>query len=68
MFNYGQIGKTPFLFETSSQIIMAAVDCAGTAFALHEIVSMLGLNFITTDIAANSIADNQSQVLLYVFE
>ena len=43
---------------------MATVDRTGAAFALREIMPVLGLNFITTDIAANSITDNQSHFLL----
>lgn len=64
----GNIGEASFLLKTPTQVVMATVDRTGPTFALHEIVPVLGLNFITADIAANSITDNQSYFLLYVSE
>ena len=64
----GNICEASFLLKTPTQVIVATVDRTGAAFALHEIVPVLGLNFNTADIAANSIADNQSHFLLYVSE
>ena len=36
-------------------VVVTAVDRTGPTFALHEIVPVLGLNFITADIAADSL-------------
>ena len=38
---------------------MAAVYRTGTAFTGYEIMAVFGFDFITADIAANSIFDNQ---------
>ena len=38
---------------------MAAVYRTGTAFAGYEIMAMFGFDFITADIAANSVFDDQ---------
>lgn len=54
----GNIGVTPFFFEAATEVIVAAVHRAGTAFAGHEVVPVLGFNFITAEIAADCIFDN----------
>ena len=68
LLNYGYVGETALIFSAPSQVVVTTVDRTGPTFALHEIVPVLGLNFITADIAANSITDNQSHFLLYVSE
>ena len=40
---------------------MAAVYRTGTAFAGYEIMAMFGFDFITADIAANSVFDNHGE-------
>ena len=59
LLNYGYVGKTALVFSTPSQVIVASVDGASTTLALHIIVAMLGFDFITADIAANGVFDNQ---------
>ena len=59
LLNYGYVGKTPLIFSAPSQVIVASVDGASTTLALHIIVAMLGFDFITADIAANGVFDNQ---------
>ena len=59
LLNYGYVGKTALIFGTPSQVVVAAVDGTSTTLALHIIVAMFGFDFITTDIAANGIFDNQ---------
>ena len=54
----GYIGIAALLFEAAAQIIAAAVDSAGTAFAFHIIVAVFGFDFITADVAANRFLDN----------
>ena len=56
---YGNICIAPFFIETTAKIIMAAVYRTGTAFTGYEIMAIFGFDFITADIAANSIFDNQ---------
>ena len=40
-------------------VIMAAVYRTGTAFTGYEIMAVFGFDFITADIAANGVFDNQ---------
>ena len=56
---YGNICIAPFFLETTAKVIMAAVYRTGTAFTGYEIMAVFGFDFITADIAANSIFDNQ---------
>ena len=55
---YGNVGITPFFFEASSEIIVPAVYGAGSAGTLHEIVPVLGFDFVTADVTADSIFDD----------
>ena len=59
LLNYGYVGETALVFSTPTQIIVASVDSASTTLALHIIVAMFGFDFITADIAANGVFDNQ---------
>ena len=59
LLNYGYVGKTALVFSTPTQIIVASIDSASTTLALHIIVAMFGFDFITADIAANGVFDNQ---------
>ena len=59
LLNYGYVGETALVFSTPTQIIVASIDSASTTLALHIIVAMFGFDFITTDIAANGIFDDQ---------
>ena len=59
LLNYGYVGETALVFSAPSQVVVTAVDGASTTLALHIIVAMFGFDFITADIAANSIFDNQ---------
>ena len=54
----GDVGVAPFLFEAAAEVIMAAVYCAGATFTLHIVMPVCRLDFIATDIAADSILDN----------
>ena len=56
---YGNICIAPFFLETTAKIIMAAVYRTGTAFTGYEIMAVFGFDFITADIAANGVFDNQ---------
>ncbi len=56
---YGNICIAPIFLETTAKVIMAAVYRTGTAFAGYEIMAMFGFDFITADIAANGVFDNQ---------
>jgi hypothetical protein len=47
-----------FFLEAAAEVIMAAVYCAGATFTLHIVMPVCRLDFITTDIAANSVFDN----------
>lgn len=51
----GDIGVTSLFLKATAEIIMTAVDGTGTAFAFYIIVAIFGFDFITADIAANSI-------------
>ena len=59
LLNYGYVGETALVFSAPSQVVVTAVDGASTTLALHIIVAMFGFDFITTDIAANGIFDDQ---------
>ena len=63
---HGDIGEAPFLLEASSEVVVTTIDGAGTTLALHEIVSVFGLNLITADIAPNGITDDHNSYLLYL--
>ena len=54
----GDVGIAAFFFEASSKIIVSAVYGAGTAGAFHEIMPIFGFDFVTADIAADSVFDN----------
>jgi hypothetical protein len=49
---------TILLFEAAAQILVTAIDGTGSAFALYEIVAVLGFNFVATEIAAYGVFDN----------
>ena len=59
LLNYGYVGETALVFSAPSQVVVTAVDGASTTLALLIIVAMFGFDFITTDIAANGIFDDQ---------
>ena len=59
LLDYGYIGETTLIFSTPTQIIVASIDSASTTLALHIIVAMFGFDFITADIAANGVFDDQ---------
>ena len=59
LLDYGYVGKTVLIMSTPTQVVVAAVDGASTTLALHIIVAMFGFDFITADIAANGIFDDQ---------
>ena len=44
--------------EASAKIVVAAVYGAGATFAGHKVMPVLRFNFITTNIAADSIAND----------
>lgn len=54
----GHVCIAVFLFETAAEVVVAAVDGASAAFALNIIVTVLGFNFITTDIATDGVFNN----------
>ena len=54
----GNVCITPFRFEAAAEVIMAAVYCAGATFTLHIVMPVCRLDFITTDVAADSVLDN----------
>ena len=56
---YGNICIAPIFLETTAEVIVAAVYRTGTAFTGYEIMAVRGFGFITADIAANGIIDNQ---------
>ena len=59
LLDYGDFGITSLIFGTPAQVVVAAVDSASSTLALHIIVAMFGFDFITADIAANGVFDNQ---------
>ena len=58
LLNYGYVGKTVLIFSAPSQVFVTAVDGTSTTLALHIIIAMFGLDFITADIASNGVFDN----------
>ena len=54
----GNVSITSFLLKATAEVIVPSVDSAGAAFAFHIIVAVFGFNFVTADVAANSILDN----------
>ena len=54
----GDVGVAAFLFEAAAEVIVAAVNRAGSTFACHEVVAVRGFDFITADVAAARILDN----------
>lgn len=66
--SHGDVGEAPFLFKTPPQVIVTTIDGAGSALALHEIVAVFGLNFITADVTPNCISNDHCVCLLYVSE
>ena len=59
LLDYGYVSKTTLIFSAPSYLVVTAVDGASTTFALYIVVAMFGFDFITADIAANGIFDNQ---------
>ena len=59
LLDYGDFGITSLIFGTPAQVVVAAVDSTCTTLALYIIVAVFGFDLITTDIAANSVFDNQ---------
>ena len=56
---YGNICIAPIFLETTAEVIVAAVYRTGTAFTGYEIMAVRGFDFVTADIAANSVFDDQ---------
>ena len=54
----GNVCITPFFFEAAAEVIVAAVYGAGSSFTLYIVMSVYRLDFITADIAADSVFDN----------
>ena len=54
----GDVGVTSFFPKAAAEVIVPSVDSAGAAFAFHIIVAVFGFDFVTADIAADSILDN----------
>ena len=59
LLNYGYVGETALIFSAPSQVVVTTVDSASSTLALYIIVAMFGFDFITADIAANGVFDNQ---------
>ena len=59
LLNYGYVGETALIFSAPSQVVVTTVDSTSTTLALHIIMAMFGLDFITADIAADGVFDNQ---------
>ena len=59
LLNYGYVGETDLIFSAPLQVVVAAVNSTGTAFTGYEIMAVFGFDFITADIAANGVFDNQ---------
>ena len=57
----GYIGETAIFFETTAKVIMTAVYRTGTAFTGYEIMAVFGFDFVTADITANSVFDDQCE-------
>ena len=54
----GDVCIASLLFGTAAEVIVAAVDGTGPAFALHIVVAVLGFNFVTAEVAAYCVFDN----------
>ena len=52
------------LLKAAAQILVTAVHGTGSAFALHEIVTVLGFNLVATEIAADGVFDNHADASL----
>ena len=61
LLDYGYVGKTALIFSAPSQVIVASVDGASSTLALHIIMAVFRFDFVTADIAANSVFDNQHE-------
>ena len=61
LLNYGYVGKTVLIFSAPSQVVVTAVNSTGTTLALYIIVTAFRFDFVTADIAANGIFDNQHE-------
>ena len=59
LLNYGYVGETALIFSAPSQVVVASVDGTSTTLALYIIMAMFGFDFVTADIAANGVFDNQ---------
>ena len=59
LLDYGYVGKATLVFSAPSQVVVTAVNSTGTTLALHIIMVMFGFDFVTADIAANDVFDNQ---------
>ena len=59
LLNYGYVGKTALIFSTPSQVVVTTIDGAGSAETFHIVMAVRGFDFITADIAANGVFDNQ---------
>ena len=57
--DYGYVSNTVLILSAPSQVVVAAVDGTSTTLALYIIMAMFGFDFITADIAANGVFDNQ---------
>lgn len=64
------VSIAPFLLETAAEVFVAAVYGAGTAFTGHKVVAVFGFDLLTTDIAADCVAnakvgDNEEPPMLF---
>ena len=49
---------TILLFEAAAQILVTAIYGTGSAFALYEIVTVLGFDLVAAEIVAYGVLDN----------
>ena len=54
------VGIAPFFLEAAAEVVVAAVHGAGAALTGHEVVAVLGFDFVSADIAADSVANDHS--------
>ena len=54
----GNIRIASFFFEATAEVIVSAIYGAGSAGALHEIVPVLGFDFVAADIATDGVFDD----------
>ena len=59
LLNYGYVSEITLIFSAPSQVVVTAVNSTGTTLAFYIIVTMFGFDFVTADIAANGVFDNQ---------